>query len=91
MHLLSYLAVSAALATDVLANHILHEKREVAPPQWKKRSMMDKEAVIPLRIALQQSNLHLAEKYLYEVSHPKSEKYGQHWDSKKVAEAFAPR
>jgi tripeptidyl-peptidase-1 len=91
MHLLNLLAVSSALAADVLANHILHEKRELAPPQWKKRSTMDREAVIPLRIALQQGNLHLAEKFLYEVSHPKSEKYGQHWTSKQVAEAFAPR
>lgn len=91
MHFLSYLAVSTAFAAEVLANHILHEKREVAPPQWIRRSMFDKEAVIPLRIALQQGNLHLAEQYLMEVSHPKSEKYGQHWDSKKVAETFAPR
>ena len=43
-----------------------------------------------MRIALKQSNLDKAEKYLMEVSHPQSAKYGQHWSAKEVAETFAP-
>jgi Pro-kumamolisin, activation domain len=27
---------------------------------------------------------------MYDVAHPKSEKYGQHWTPKDVAEMFAP-
>ena len=44
-----------------------------------------------MRVALTQSNLHKAEEYLMEVSHPDSPKFGQHWTAKQVAEAFAPK
>lgn len=43
-----------------------------------------------MRIALTQANMDKAEDFLMEVSHPTSEKYGQHWTAKKVAETFAP-
>ncbi|RDI89307.1 hypothetical protein Vi05172_g412 [Venturia inaequalis] len=71
-------------------HHILHEKRHSAPPQWEKRSKLDTRTVVPVRIALNQRNLHKAEDFIYDVSHPKSLKYGQHWTPKEIAEAFAP-
>lgn len=72
-------------------HHVLHEKRHSAPPQWVKRSKLDTRTVVPVRIALNQRNLHRAEDFMYDVSHPKSLKYGQHWTPRQIAEAFAPR
>ena len=46
--------------------------------------------MLPMKIALTQSNMDKLEDYLMEVSHPSSEKFGQHWSAKKVAETFAP-
>lgn len=74
-----------------LVHHVLHEKRHTPPPQWLRRQRLAKEKVIPVRIGLNQRNLELAEEYMYDVSHPRSSKYGQHWTPKKVAETFAPR
>ena len=90
LHLLTAWSVSAAMAS-VSANHVLHEKRSAAPPNWHRKEKLDTSTVIPLKIALQQTNMHQAEQHLYDVSHPKSKKYGQHWSAKQVAEAFAPR
>ena len=53
-------------------------------------SKMDKTVVMPMKIGLSQSNLDKLEEYLMEVSHPASEKYGQHWSAKQVAETFQP-
>lgn len=44
-----------------------------------------------MRIGLKQRNLDMVSEWLSEVSHPQSNKYGQHWSAKEVAEAFAPR
>jgi len=87
----SFLALLPAFVANVLANHVLHEKRFAPPPDWHNKASLDPDSVIPLKFALQQTNMHLAEKYLYEVSHPRSEKYGQHWTPKKVAETFRAR
>ena len=90
LNLLTAWSVSAIIDA-ASAHHVLHEKRSHAPPSWQKKHKLDMETVIPMKIALQQSNLHKAEQFLYDVSHPKSRKYGQHWSSKQVADAFAPR
>ena len=72
-------------------HHVLHEKRHSPPPQWLKRSKLNPDTIIPVRIALNQRNLDRAEDFLYDVAHPRSLKYGQHWTARQVAEAFAPR
>jgi tripeptidyl-peptidase I len=74
-----------------VVHHVVHEKRHSAPPQWIKRSKLDTRTVVPIKIALNQRNLHRAEDFMYDVSHPKSLKYGQHWTARQVAETFAPR
>lgn len=43
-----------------------------------------------MRFALAQSNLHKADEFLMEVSHPDSPNFGKHWTAKQVAETFAP-
>ncbi|KAL1615957.1 hypothetical protein SLS56_011628 [Neofusicoccum ribis] len=58
--------------------------------RWAKGSKLSPRTVLPMRIALSQRNLDKAYEYLHEVSNPASEKYGQHWSAKQVAETFAP-
>ncbi|KIW07721.1 uncharacterized protein PV09_01652 [Verruconis gallopava] len=72
-------------------NHVLHEKRTQTPPLWLRRQRLHKDEIIPVKIGLRQQNLERADEFMYDVSHPKSLKYGKHWTPKMVAETFAPR
>ncbi|CAJ2503639.1 Uu.00g110330.m01.CDS01 [Anthostomella pinea] len=70
--------------------HETHERRSQLPRGWEKRGRLDDGLVIPLRIALTQSNLAQAHDYLMDVSHPNSANSGKHWTPQQVAETFAP-
>ena len=86
-------ALGALVATVTAApssTHVLHEKRDALPFGWERHDRLRSHDVLPMRVALKQSNLDRAEEFLMEVSHPSSPKYGQHWSAKKVAETFAP-
>lgn len=48
-------------------------------------------AKLPVRIGLTQQNLHRAEEFVYDVSHPESPNYGKHWTPAEVIEMFKPR
>lgn len=92
MHFLSLLT-TCALAVGSLAaptNHVLHEKRDWLPHGWEKGERLQAHTLLPVRIALKQSNLDRLDEFLMEVSHPESNNYGQHWTAKKVADTFAP-
>jgi tripeptidyl-peptidase I len=82
---------TTAVASPVAVPHTVHEKRGVLPTGWQKRDALDRNTILPMKIALAQSNLDRGWEWLKEVSHPYSEKFGQHWSAKEVAEAFAPR
>lgn len=71
--------------------HVIHEKRDAAPPGWTARTRLSADTRIPLRIGLKQRNLELGGMYLDEVSNPRSDKYAQHWTAKRVMETFSPR
>lgn len=71
-------------------NHVLHEKRNGIPNGWKEVEKLPGMEVIPMRIALTQSNLDRTNDYLRQVSDPHSDKYGHHWSAKEIAETFAP-
>ena len=89
----SLFTLGALIAGAVAApstRHVLHEKRERVPQGWSRHSKLESDNVLPMKIALTQSNIDKLEDYLMEVSHPSSEKFGQHWSAKKVAETFAP-
>jgi tripeptidyl-peptidase I len=47
-------------------------------------------AVLPLRFALSQPNIHAIEHFINDISHPDSPNYGKHWTPAQVAEKFAP-
>lgn len=88
-------SLGASLVTSVIAapsfTYVRHEKRNSLPFGWERDKMISGHAVLPMRVALSQSNLDKAEEYLMEVSHPDSPRFGQHWTAKQVAEAFAPK
>jgi hypothetical protein len=79
------------LAAPFTQNHVVHERRNTYPAGWTRRGELDNRAILPMRIALSQSNLDKGHEWLMRVSHPGSEKYGRHWSAKEVAQAFAPR
>ena len=87
------LPVGALIASAVAApslNHVLHEKRDRLPLGWGQAEELDGMTVLPMKIALTQSNLDKADEFLMDVSHPSSPNFGQHWSAKKIAETFAP-
>lgn len=88
--LLTLGALVASVIAAPSSTHVLHEKRNALPFGWERHDKLPSHEVLPMRIALKQSNLDKAEDFLMEVSHPTSPKYGQHWSAKKVAETFAP-
>ncbi|KAF2172496.1 hypothetical protein M409DRAFT_63164 [Zasmidium cellare ATCC 36951] len=93
--LLSSLFVAGAFlasssASPVTNPLIVHEKRSNIPHGWVKRYSVDGGAILPMRIALTQSNLDQAHEWLMEVSSPDSLGYGKHWSADKIANAFAP-
>ena len=60
------------------------------PHGWVRSRRMLSEEVIPVKIGLTQSNLHMLDEWLHDVSHPSSPNYGKHWEPSKIAETFAP-
>ena len=53
--------VLCTLASSVVAkptdNYAVHERRDALPPGWSKQDRLDRRAILPMRIALTQSNL----------------------------------
>jgi tripeptidyl-peptidase-1 len=85
------LAATTVFASPIISNsNVVHEKRDVLPPGWNKRSELSRRALLPMKIALAQNNLEKGGDWLHEVSDPDSERYGKHWTAKDIAEAFAP-
>ena len=88
--LLSIAALVASAFAAPSARHVIHEKRSTIPNGWYEESRLEPSTVLPMKIALTQANIDRIEELLMEVSHPESEKFGQHWSAKQVAETFAP-
>ncbi|KAK1244299.1 hypothetical protein MKX07_003098 [Trichoderma sp. CBMAI-0711] len=79
------------------SNYVLHEIRSPTGTghvnshrEWKRGSRLDPHAIIPLRIGLAQSNIHLGYEKLMEVSDPFSETFGKHLSQDEVHDLFAP-
>lgn len=83
-------ALSASPISSTTMTHVLHERRSRPPARWTRSARLHSSAVFPVRIGLTQQNLHRAEEFLNEVSHPESKLYGQHWGPEKIAATFAP-
>jgi tripeptidyl-peptidase-1 len=79
--------------SSIQARHVKYEvleQRDSTPHAWTRRSRLDGDAVLPVRIALAQSNIHRAEEFILDVAGPSSPKYGQHWTPQQIAKTFAP-
>ena len=82
--------VASTSTNPLLSRRILHESRHSVPHGWSLHRRADPDTVIPLNIALRQSNLHNLDDYLLEIADPTSPSYGQHWTPERVAETFQP-
>jgi hypothetical protein len=75
----SLLALGTMVATAIAApssSYVQHEKREALPPGWERTQKLPGHEVLPMRIALSQSNLDKADEFLMDVSHPDSPNFG---------------
>ncbi|EMC91148.1 hypothetical protein BAUCODRAFT_152438 [Baudoinia panamericana UAMH 10762] len=86
--LLPTLATGLLIGSAVCTTHVVHEKRW--QPPMNRGSRLDPNAIVPLRIALKQSNLETGYDRLIDVSHPSSANFGKHLSTAEVHELFAP-
>ncbi|KAL9080561.1 MAG: hypothetical protein Q9157_000703 [Trypethelium eluteriae] len=89
--------ITAAMAVATLAQaavldipHVLHEKRSVPTRHWTKREALKREAVLPMRIGMTQSNLDQGDALLMKVAHPQSDKYGKWYTAEEIVDLFEP-
>lgn len=94
MRFFGFLSIAACCvlvsAAPAPSNHRLHEKRNGHPHEWTKRSRAHGHKILPIRIGLQQRNLHLADEFIMDISDPASPNFGKHWSAEKIANTFAP-
>jgi tripeptidyl-peptidase-1 len=84
------LLVTSSLANPVIT-HIQHEKRSPTPESpWERKSQVQADVIIPLRIGLVQTNLEKGYEHLLSISNPGSPRYGQHFSMDEVHSLFAP-
>lgn len=93
--LLSLFAVGCLIASTFAiptpsSDYVVHEQRAVIPFGWRRVERLNGSVILPLRIALVQTNLDKAEEYLMSVSDPTSEKYGKYWSAEEIANTFKP-
>ncbi|CEJ92570.1 hypothetical protein VHEMI08215 [[Torrubiella] hemipterigena] len=81
-----FLSAFVAAALGVPADHIVHEKRDGAA--FVKRRTVDSDNIVPVRIALKQTNLHKGMDLLMDVSDPNSVNYGNHYTQDQVQAMF---
>ncbi|CZR57887.1 related to tripeptidyl-peptidase I [Phialocephala subalpina] len=92
---LSFLLVSILWSLVTVAypsdwKHVIHERRQVKPEGWIRHSRMHLERILPMRIALKQSEIHNLDSHLMRISTPDSNDYGKHWSYEKIVDTFAP-
>ncbi|KAE8153802.1 peptidase S8/S53 domain-containing protein [Aspergillus avenaceus] len=72
------------------ASALVHEKREVASPNWSRLSRAHPSDKHVVRIGLTQTSLEEAHDLLMNVSDPSSSNYANFWTAEEVADKFAP-
>lgn len=71
--------------------HVMHEKRHLATPaSYVKRSELPRDALLPVRIGMTQSNLDHGHNLLMDISNPRSPNYAKHLTVEEVHDLFAP-
>ncbi|KAI0367778.1 subtilisin-like protein [Pilatotrama ljubarskyi] len=88
--LLGAVAAVSGASSSPLVKRVLHERRHAAPHGWTPRRRADPDIVLPLSIALRQSNIHNLDDYLLDVADPESPNYGKWWKPSQVVKTFRP-
>ncbi|KAI0775195.1 subtilisin-like protein [Trametes elegans] len=83
-------ATAAGTASPSLSPRVLHERRSAPPHGWAPSRRADPDMVLPLSIALRQSNADKLDHYLLDVADPESPNYGRWWTPARVLDTFAP-
>ena len=77
----SFSAITTSLPTS---NHAVHEKRSTSSWSPDLRVRPNPRTKLPVRIGLKESNVHLGDDILMQLSDPKGEMYGKHWSPQQV-------
>lgn len=79
-----------AISKYILSSKVPRILTQFVGARWAKGNRVPGSRRLPVRIGLTQNNLHRAEEFLLDVSHPKSHNYGKLWTSDEVIAAFQP-
>jgi tripeptidyl-peptidase-1 len=71
------LVFGSIAASSPLSTHAIHEKRHAVPVAWNKHSRAPKDALLPVRIGLNQRNLEHSDRFLDDISDPESPNFGK--------------
>ncbi|KAJ3498817.1 hypothetical protein NLG97_g838 [Lecanicillium saksenae] len=82
-----FLSAFVAASLGMPTEHVLHEKRAAT---YTKRASLASNEMVPVRIALKQSNINKGMDLLMDVSDPSSSNYGNHYTPEQVKDLFAP-
>lgn len=82
------LAAAGHVISAPTSELVLHEKR--SDPSLSGRKRVHGDTILPIHIALTQSNLDHGYDYLMDVSDPRSQQYGKHWTTDEIHSHFAP-
>lgn len=82
------LAIASNALSAPTSDVVLHEKRHGSG--LTKRERVAGDTILPIRIALTQSNLENGYHHLLQVSDPYSPQYGVHWTTEEIHREFAP-
>ncbi|KAH7017961.1 putative Tripeptidyl-peptidase sed1 [Microdochium trichocladiopsis] len=89
--LLGGIALEAAAKPVVPTTHTLHERAgQHWGRDWRVKQRLPRNAKLPMRIGLQQSNEAVGRDRLEDISNPKSPNYGKHMTAEEVRQLFAP-
>ncbi|KAJ5389262.1 Rattus norvegicus CLN2 is a lysosomal protease Precursor [Penicillium cataractarum] len=82
--------VFCTIANALPPTHVIHEKRDRVLSEWRSVGQPKPESLLLVRIGLKQNNLHRANEYLLDVSHPQSSNYGKYWSADRIIDTFSP-
>ena len=81
----------AALALAAPSSRlVVHENRAPSTPDISRRHRLDPNTIIPIHVALTQTDLDSGYDYLMDVADPLSPNYGKHWSIEEIHAKFAP-
>jgi tripeptidyl-peptidase-1 len=69
--------LSVLVASSPSSTHAVHEKRHALPVAWTKHSRAPRDAILPVRIGLNQRNLEHSDRFLEDISDPDSPNFGE--------------